>query len=120
MKNRLYLILVLLALSLSNIAYASNDKKDVPMERTNNRTKDTSIGNLPICHYDNGALHISFAMPEGKATLTVTHLDSGEKNKETFLTYRPYTTWIGSNTGMYQIELDTTHGGKYIGYLTID
>lgn len=65
-------------------------------------------------------MYISFATPEGKATLTVTHLDSGEKNKETFLTYRPYSTWIGSNTGMYQIELDTTHGGKYIGYLTID
>lgn len=104
----------------SDIVYADNDKNDVPMENRNNRTKDTAIETPPVCYYDSGTLNISFTVPEGKATLTVTHMDSGEKSRETFLTYRPYTTWIGSVAGTYQIEIDTTHGGRYIGYLTID
>ena len=72
------------------------------------------------CYYINGNLHIEFITPEGKATATITHMDNGDAISRTFLTFSPTTITIGTAPGIYEILIDTTSGGKYLGYLTLE
>ncbi len=97
------------------------DGKQVEIESLRKRPKDTTPEEInATCYYLNGNLHIEFITPEGKATATITHMDSGDAISRTFLTFSPATITIGTTPGIYEILIDTTFGGKYRGYLAIE
>ena len=122
MKLKILLSLVLL-FSASTMIFAEEhkppDSKHVELDYLRKRPKDTTPEEVnATCYYINGNLHIEFITPEGKATATITHMDNGDAISRTFLTFSPTTITIG--TAIYEILIDTTSGGKYLGYLTLE
>ena len=119
MKLKILLSLVLL-FSASTMIFAEEhkppDSKHVELDYLRKRPKDTTPEEVnATCYYINGNLHIEFITPEGKATATITHMDNGDAISRTFTTIT-----IGTAPGIYEILIDTTSGGKYLGYLTLE
>lgn len=124
MKLKILLSLVLL-FSASTMIFAEEhkppDSKHVELDYLRKRPKNTTPEEVnATCYYINGNLHIEFITPEGKATATITHMDNGDAISRTFLTFSPTTITIGTAPGIYEILIDTTSGGKYLGYLTLE
>lgn len=123
MNPKVFIIAILLSLSSSILASESAPRgaTGIIIESLKKRPKDTTPEEVnATCYYLNGNLHIEFITPEGKATATITHMDSGDAISRTFLTFSPATISIGTVPGLYEILIDTTSGGKYLGHLTID
>lgn len=123
MNLKVFIIAILLSLSPSIFALenAPRGATGIIVESLRNRPKDTTPDDINVtCYYINGNIHIEFSTPEGKATATITHMDSGDAISRTFLTFSPTTITIGTAPGIYEILIDTTSGGKYLGHLTIE
>ena len=123
MNLKVFIIAILLSLSPSIFALenAPRGATGIIVESLRNRPKDTTADDINVtCYYINGNIHIEFITPEGKATATITHMDSGDAISRTFLTFSPASITIGTAPGIYEILIDTTSGGKYLGYLTIE
>lgn len=80
-----------------------------PRENTNNIK----------CYYINGNIYIELSESEGDATLTITNQFNGEAIQTSFSTTCLYSINIGTETGIYEIVIETSVGGEYIGYLQI-
>ena len=121
MKLR-FLIIAILILTGSHWTYADTDdrKNDVELTPRNPRPRDNWPGEINLnCTYVDGVLIFKFHVPEGKAKLTVVNLDNGQRHDATFLTFNSYSHYIGDEPGNYRIDLYTSAGGAYFGYLTI-
>lgn len=121
MKLR-FLITALLLLTWSQCIHADFEPKetDVVINQKNPRPKDNSTSEINFnCTYVDGVLIFKFHVPEGKAKLTVVNLDNGQRHDATFLTFNSYSHYMGDEPGNYRIDLDTSAGGAYFGYLTI-
>lgn len=70
------------------------------------------------CYYCDGIIFVSFEEPEGNATLRVEDLASFDYSVFNFSTSSPLTVNIGEISGTLQLEISTTEGNNYIGYLT--
>ena len=110
MKLKILLSLVLL-FSASTMIFAEEhkppDSKHVELDYLRKRPKDTTPEEVnATCYYINGN--------------TITHMDNGDAISRTFLTFSPTTITIGTAPGIYEILIDTTSGGKYLGYLTLE
>lgn len=75
--------------------------------------------NYITCYYINGNIYIEFSESEGDATLTITNQFNGESIQTSFSTTCFYSINIGTETGVYEIVLETSGGREYIGYLQI-
>ncbi|WP_295732447.1 hypothetical protein [uncultured Muribaculum sp.] len=124
MKSK-FLFTTILLLSAAIPVFAEEkqppDARNVELGYLRNRPKDTTSEEVnAMCYYLAGNLHIEFTTPEGQAKATITRMDSGDTVSHTFLTFSPATISIGTTPGLYEILLTTSHGGKYLGHLTIN
>ncbi len=70
------------------------------------------------CYYCDGFIYISFDEPEGNASMTIEDVATAEKGIYTFSTLSPYTINIGEVKGTFRLEISTSEGHTYVGYLT--
>ena len=102
MKLR-FLIIAILILTGSHWTYADTDdrKNDVELTPRNPRPRDNSTSEIIL------------------TKLPAVNLDNGQRHDATFLTFNSYSHYIGDEPGNYRIDLYTSAGGAYFGYLTI-
>lgn len=72
------------------------------------------------CYYQNGVISIEFETPEGDATFTVTDVMTGDNASTTFNTAVEFNYYIGTTPSTYLLEISTSAGNAYEGYLTLD
>lgn len=70
------------------------------------------------CYYCDGIIYVSFEEPEGDATLRIEDIATSDHAVFSFSTSTPFTVNIGEVTGAIQLEISTSEGNNYIGYLT--
>ncbi len=70
------------------------------------------------CYYYDGYIHIEFSEAEGDATLRLVDEMTTESASYSFSTLSPFTVYIGVPTDVLRIEVVTSYGNTYVGYLT--
>lgn len=116
-------ILAILMLLLPLSSFADNERVK-PVELGKKGSKDRP--RMPQrhssveCYYENGVISIQFETPEGDATFTVTDVVTGDNASTTFNTATEFNYFIGTEPSTYLLEINTSAGNVYEGYLTLD
>lgn len=100
----------------------SNDDKKTPvlMHKNKNNQKPTGIDDDNLsCTYVGGKLQFEYATPEGNSNVSVHKLDTGELLSSQNCNSK-FSVAIGETSGFYEIIVNTSEGGTYSGYLSID
>lgn len=122
MKKLIYLFITL-CLAIPQVCFAdeeeSDDPEDVNINYITTRPKSDTGQSVNLkCKYINGCLVFTFEVPEGTAKATVTNLNTGRTITRSFPTSLEFSMLIGNDEGTYEIFVETSRGGKYIGYYT--
>ncbi len=127
MKNSFRLMSLLFFLSTCCFAYGDKKKdnppeifKIYPKEETTKNRKRMPRRDCIESYYQNGVITIEFEIPEGDALFTVTDVVTGDNASTTFNTAMEFNYFIGSESSTYLLEISTSAGNDYEGYLTID
>ena len=96
---------------------ASRKEEDTPGPR---RSRPVERHSTVECYYQDGVITIEFEIPEGDAVFTVTDVMTGDNASTTFNTAMEFNYFIGSEPSTYLLEISTSAGNDYEGYLTID
>ncbi len=127
MKTVRFLVILTLLFSFTTM-----EATDTPSERRNialeKHKRDTgkSRPRAPQryssveCYYENGMISIQFEIPEGDATFTVTDVVTGDNASTTFNTAVEFSYYIGTEPSTYLLEINTSAGNTYEGYLTLE
>lgn len=132
MTRIITLMLMLLFAALSTVMNADDKGSGNTDDKTAQRIPFYQIGKdlikdkprMPAryadieCYYCDGFIYISFDEPEGNASMTIEDVATAEKGIYTFSTLSPYTINIGEVKGTFRLEISTSEGHTYVGYLT--
>ncbi len=119
--NKSILITLLISVFLGLDCYPKGDapnRIDIIYDKNRPYPTDTDTV-VQVKYEDNGIITISFCCSEGSASLNVTNLNEGYTETVEFTTENPYSFYIGTTPGSYQIEIETETGGYYICLLKI-
>ena len=73
-----------------------------------------------VSWYHNDTINFSFESYEGNAWFSITNINTGQKYTCSYSTLQhPISINIGNTSGIYQINIKTTIGSEYEGWLTL-
>ena len=93
-----------------------DDSKNTKNDRPRAPQRSSSVE----CYYQDGIITIEFETTEGDATFTVTDVVTGDNASTMFNTAMEFNYFIGSEPSTYLLEISTSEGNNYEGFLTID
>ena len=73
-----------------------------------------------VCYYQGGKIFIEFSKSQGWSTLKITDLVRSESSTSRFHSGLPFNYQLGNQPSTYLLEISTSAGNDYEGYLTID
>ncbi len=109
------------AFSQTSASGNSNEIKNIkiatkePRKDVSNRPKAPSMQHID-CMYADGNLYVTFAIPEGECTMTVTNQETGISLQYMFPTEESAEINVGTISSAY-IELNTENGHSYEGWI---
>ena len=116
-------IFAILMLLLPLSSFADNERvKPVELQKKGSKDRPRAPQRYsPVeCYYQDGVITIEFETAEGDATFTVTDVVTGDNVSTMFNTAMEFNYFIGSEPSTYLLEISTSAGNNYEGYLTID
>ena len=125
-KSRFFILFFALFLgSLCEAKETTTEPNVVLLEKKgkdngNKRPKMPQRHSAVECYYQDGVITIEFEIAEGDAVFTVTDVMTGDNASTTFNTAMEFNYFIGSESSTYLLEISTSAGNDYEGYLTID
>ncbi len=127
MFRQIFIFILLFSWGISNAAQEKTDGEDgelIKVDPKNNTKNDRPRApqrhSAVECYYQDGVVTIEFENPEGNAVFTVTDVVTGDNASTTFNTAMEFNYFIGSEPSTYLLEISTSAGNDYEGYLTID
>ena len=122
--SKLIIISLLCFICSLNLEAEKTESTQIPMwnkdRHKNDRPRAPQRHSTVDCFYQDGVITIEFEIPEGDAVLTVTDVVTGDNASTTFNTAMGFNYFIGSEPSTYLLEISTSAGNDYEGYLTID
>ncbi len=127
--DRIFKLLILLLILPCTIWAEDEKKKELPDKPTymvliqssegrKDRPRAPAMAADIECYYYDGYIHIEFSEAEGDATLRLVDEMTTETASYSFSTLSPFTVYIGVPTDVLRIEVVTSYGNTYVGYLT--
>ena len=119
--KRIFIILICV-LGLISIDAANERRSAINLSKRDIKYRPLSlVEHLNAqAYYEDGVIYVQFEYPEGDATFTVTDVVTGDNASTMFNTAMEFNYFIGSETSTYFLEISTSEGNNYEGYLTID
>lgn len=116
--------LLLISIFLSGCVFVNAEEKthtDIPITRVENDRKHRK--RMPekrnvIAHYINGCIVLDFMISEDDATVNVRNYNISYEFDESVSTDASVIIPIDEEIGTYQIDIITSKGNHYVGYLT--
>lgn len=105
----------------TNYMTADDQTTNVRLDSYGIRPKDIENESNNIdCKLINRTLYISFKNSEGIASLCLTNIITGNTTTFSFDTSSQYICDMNDSEGNYRIQIETTSGGCYVGYISIE
>ena len=121
---KLIIISLLFFISFFSLIAEKTEPIQIPVKdkerHQNDRPRAPQRHSTVECYYQDGVITIEFETTEGDATFTVTDVVTGDNASTMFNTAMEFNYFIGSEPSTCLLEISTSAGNNYEGYLTID
>ena len=122
--SKLTLISLLWIICSINLEADNTNSTEIPIQKnerpTKHRPRAPQRHSTVECFYQDGIITIEFETAEGDATFTVTDVVTGDNASTMFNTAMEFNYFIGSEPSTYLLEISTSEGNNYEGYLTLE
>lgn len=122
-KNLRILFILLLSIVFSSETVFGEENRSKPFEinntkRQEHRPRKPAMNKSVSAFYEDGILEIQFLSPEGESHVEILNLNNSVCWEENIDTEYPAAIFIPEEYGTYQIDIITSKGNHYVGYLT--